>query len=288
MVSVQDRVKLQDSVKLIRSSSKRLKQYVNGLPPEALERPSPCELWDVGEVIAHLIWFAETYGGMMERGLRGDVSAPEGFPAPGTLSGPAIEEMYGQAGIARRRSLGQNLLTTFNERYDHLNDMLKGIGPDDWGKPCFHTLRIRPVHSFLPTIIAELAVHEWDIRSSLEPSPSLSVESLPFLMEKIPGNRRPWTIPFQTRSTSSGPIRYRFELKGAAAGRRDVVVEGGKARMETQGEGSANLTLAGATDTFVLLMYGRLRLGSAIAAGGFKAKGDRELIPDFDRWLEGH
>jgi uncharacterized protein (TIGR03083 family) len=286
MVSVQDRVKLQDSVKLIRSESERLKQYVNGLPPEALERPSPCELWDVGDVIGHLIWFAETYGGMMEHGLRGDVSTPEGFPrVPGTLSGPAIEKFYGHAAIARRWSLEQDLLPKFNERYDKFNDMLNRIGPDDWKKPCYQTLRLRPVHSFLQIIIQELAVHEWDIRSGLEPSPKLSAESIPVLMEKLPSNRRPWTIPFQTGSTPSGPIRYRFELTGVAGGRRDIVVEGDKARMETQGEGSANLTLAGATDTFVLLMYGRLRLGSAVAAGRLKAKGDRGLVPDFDRWL---
>jgi uncharacterized protein (TIGR03083 family) len=288
MVTVQDRVKLQDTVKLIRSESERLKQYVSGLSPQALDRASPCELWNVGDVIAHLVWFAETYGGMMERGLRGDLSPTKGFPASGTLRGPAVEELYGQAAIARRRSLGQKLIPTFNERYDRLNDMLKGIGPADWDKPCFHTLRIRPVQSFLPTIIQELAVHEWDIRSSIEPAPALSVESIPILMEKLPSNNRPWTLPFQSRSASSGPIRYRFELTGVAGCRRDIVVEGDKARMETQGEGPADLTLAGDTDTFVLLMYGRLRLGSSIAAGRFKGKGDRELIPVFDRWLEGH
>ena len=144
------------------------------------------------------------------------------------------------------------------------------------------------MHSFLPTIIGELAVHEWDIRSSLEPSPSLSVKSLPVLMEKVPSNRRPWTLPFETTSTSSRPIRFRFELTGVAAGRPDVVVEGDKARMETHGEGPANLYLSGDTGTFVLLMYGRLTLDSVIAAGRFKAEGDLGLVPDFDRWLKQH
>jgi uncharacterized protein (TIGR03083 family) len=289
MVSVQDRVKLQDSVKLIRSESERLEQCVNGLPPEALEQPNPCELWDVGDVIGHLIWVAETYGGFMERGLRGDVSVPEGFPTvPGTLSGPAVDELYGQGAIARRRSLGRSLIPTFNERYVQLNDMLTRIGPDDWEKPCYHTHGIRSVRSLLTTIIQELAVHEWDIHSTVEPAPALSVKNLPVLMEKIPSNRRPWSLPFQTGSTSSGPIRFRFELRGVAGGRRDIVVEGDRARVETQGEGSADLTLAGATHTFVLLMYGRLRLGSAIAAGHLKAKGNGELVPDFDRWLERH
>ena len=278
----------QAQVELIRSEAERIKQYVNSLPEDALEKPSPCEKWNVGEVIAHLIWFAEIYGGMMERGLRGDLSPTEGFPTvPGTLTGPALEEMYAQGAIERRRSLGENLLVDFNERYDWLVEMVKGIGPDDWEKPCYHTLRIRPVHFFLPTIIQELAVHEWDIRSTLELSPALSMTSAPVLLDKIPENRRPWTIPFETASTSSGPKCYRFDLTGVA-GSRDIIVEGGKARMETSGDGSADVTLAGDTGTFVLLMYGRLTLDSAIAAGLFKAVGDLEMIPEFDHWLEGH
>jgi len=58
--------------------------------------------------------------------------------------------------------------------------------------------------------------------------------------------------------------------------------------METAGDGSADVTLAGDTGTFVLLMYGRLGLDSAIAAGFFKAEGSLEFIPAFDHWLEGH
>ncbi len=61
-------------VELIRSETKRVKEFVSGLPSEAMELPTPCPLWNVGEVIAHLTWTVETYGGMMERGLHGDQS----------------------------------------------------------------------------------------------------------------------------------------------------------------------------------------------------------------------
>lgn len=278
----------QAQVKLIKSESARLKEFVNALPPEALERSSPCEKWDVGEVIAHLIWFAETYGGMMERGLRGDLSPIEGFPAvPGTLSAPETEELYSQAAIDRRRSLGQNLISAFNETYDWLNDVLSRIGPEDWDKPCFHMIRIRSVESFIPTIFGELAVHEWDIRSTLEPSPPLSVNSAPVLIEKIPGNRRPWRIPFETQSASPGPLRYRFDLTGAGAKKLDVVMEDNKARLEAAAEAPASVSLSCDTGTFVLLMYGRLTLESAISADRLKAEGDLGLVADFDRWLRG-
>ena len=276
-------------VELIRSESTRLMEYFNALPPEALERPSPCEMWNVGEVIAHLIWFAEYYGGIMERGLRGDQSPTGGFPPPGTPNRQVIvDEFVGQAAIDLRRSLGQKLIPAFNERYDWLNDMLKGMGPEDWDKLCYHSTGLRSVASFLPTLISELALHEWDIRSTLEPSPPVSQESMSVLMEKIPSNRsRPWSISFPDMKDAPGPIRYCFELTGEAGGKQDILVEGNKARMEPAGDGSANLTLAGDTSTFILLMYGRLRLETAIATGGFDAKGDPGLVPGFDLWLEG-
>ena len=274
-------------VDLIRSESERFREHVSGLSADALELPTPCERWNVGEVIAHLIWFAEKYGGMVERGLRGNQSPSEGFPAvPGTMAGPAIGKFYGDSAIELRRSLGKRLIPAFCDRYDRLNDMLKAIGPDDWSKPCYHTLRIRPVESFIPVIVDELAVHEWDIRSALEPSPRLSAESLPALFANLPSKRRPWSNPFELDTTFSGRKCFRFEL-GGIGNKWDVIVEDGKARMEYSRGGTADLTLAGSSGTFVLLTYGRLTVDSGIASGLFTAKGNLRLIPDFDRWLAG-
>ena len=274
-------------VDLIKSESDRLKDYVSALPPEALDRPSPCEDWDVGEVIAHLDWFADTYGGMIERGLRGDLSPTEGLPAvPGTLSGPEIQELYAQSAIDLRRSLGERLVPAFCERYDWLNDLLQAIGPEDWDKPCYHTLRIRPVESFIPVIVAELAVHEWDIRSALEPSPHLSEQSLLALMAKLPSNRRPWSTPFEAPATASGTICYRFDLEGAAAGRQDVIVEEGHARLEPAGDSSADVSISCHSEVLALLVYGRLTLETATGAGQAQVEGEGELVSSFDRWLK--
>jgi len=78
---------------------------------------------------------------------------------------------------------------------------------------------------------------------------------------------------------SPGPIRYRFELTGAAATKTDLIFEGDKGRIEHAEEAAANVMVNCETSTFILLMYGRLTLGSAIAAN--------LLIAAFDRWLEG-
>ena len=278
-------------VELIRSESQRLKVYFNTLPPDALKQPSPCEMWNVGEVIAHLVWIVETYGHMMERGLHGDVSPTEGFPSipPGTPNPQVIiEEFYGQAAIDRRRSLGQGLISAFTEQYDWLNNVLAGIGAEDWDKPCYHSVALRSVESFMPTFLAELALHEWDIRSTMEPSTPVSEGIIPVLLEKIPGNRgRPWSMIFPATTNSPAPLRYRFQLSGIGANKLDVVVEDTKAHLETAVKAPANVSVNCDTGTFVLLMYGRQTLGSAMSSNRLTAEGVAELICVFDSWLEG-
>ena len=239
----------QTQVDLLRSESRRFIEYLNTLSPKALERPSACEKWNVGEVIAHLVWVVDTYGGMMERGLGGDQSPTGGFPfisPPGTPNRQVIvDEFYGQAAIDLRQILGQRLISAIKQRYDWLNDILIGIGPEDWEKPCYHHAGIRSVESFIPSFLADLALHEWDIRSALEPLPPVSEGIIPVLKDKIPGNRgRPWSISFPNMTNSHGPIRYRFELTGAGAAKVDVVVEGDKCRMETAVDTGASVSVS--------------------------------------------
>lgn len=267
-------------------------EYFNSLSPEDLEKPSPCERWTVGEIIAHLVWHVETYRGMMERGLRDDLSPTEGLPSvpAGTPNRQVIvDESYGQAAIDRRRSLGRDLILSFTEEYGKLNTLLAGIAPEDWSKPCYHVAGLRSVESFLTTYLMELAVHEWDIRSTRGPSPVVSEEIMPILMDKIPGKLgRPWSISFPKITGSTGPVTYRFKLSGIGATDLDVVVEGNKARPEASGAAPANVSVSCDTDTFVLLMYGRFSLESAVAAGRLTADGDQGLIMNFDQWLPGH
>ena len=277
---------------LIRTESERIMEYFDSLPEEALEKPSPCERWTVGEVIAHLVWHVETYRGMMERGLHDDLSPTEGLPSvpAGTPNRQVIvDESYGQAAIDRRRSLGRDLILSFTEEYGKLNTMLAGIVPEDWSKPCYHVAGLRSVESFLLTYLMELAVHEWDIRSTRELSPIVSEEIMPLLMDRIPGKLgRPWSISFPDMIDYAGPVIYRFDLSGVGATDLDVVVEDNQASSQAAGTSPANVSVSCDTDTFVLLMYGRFSLESAAAAGRLTADGDQRLMTSFDQWLAGH
>lgn len=194
--------------------------------------------------------------------------------APDVLSGEEIHDRYGQAAIKLRRNSGENLFSALNQRYDWLNDMLLGIGPDGWDKPCYHTRQIRSVASFIPTIFTELAVHEWDIRSALETSPSLSPVCVPILIDRIPDRTRPWAVDFPAESISQGPIRYRFELTGPGARNFDLLVEDNIARLALDDDAPATVSMNCDSGTFALLMWKRISLESAKASGRATAAGN--------------
>ena len=261
-------------------------------PAELIKLKNTQERWTVGEVIAHLVWHVETYRGMMERGLRDDLSPTEGLPSvpAGTPNRQVIvDESYGQAAIDRHRSLGRDLIPSFTKEYGKLNTLLAGVVPDDWSKPCYHVAGLRTVESFLTTYLMELAVHEWDIRSTREPSPIVSEEIMPLLMDRIPGKLgRPWSISFPDITDYTESVIYRFGLSGVGATDLDVVVEDNQARSQAAGIARANFSAICDTDTFVLLMYGRFSLESAVAAGRLAADDDRGLMTSFDQWLAGH
>jgi len=280
-------VSAQDGVKVIRSEAERLIEYFTSLSPAAWTQPSACEGWTTADVVAHLVWVAEDYYGIaVVRGLRGDTSYPEGLSRAGRAESAATDETMAKLAVARRKSLGDQLLPAFEAAFAKFTDRLTGIGPLDWEKPIYNPNGVRTVASYVPGMINELVVHEWDIRCGHEPSPSLSTKGLPYAMERVPlGNR--WRMPFATSSPSVGRICYRFDLTGAAPSKWDVVVEDSKARLEVTARGPANVSLTCSADTFVLLMWGRFTFDSAIAAGRMTAEGDQELIPDFDQWLKG-
>src|SRR5215510_9307775 len=74
------------SVTVVQTESERLAQYLAALPEEAWSTPSACALWEVRDVVAHLIDAANSYIDWITRGLQGDISAPTGWPAPGTFT----------------------------------------------------------------------------------------------------------------------------------------------------------------------------------------------------------
>jgi uncharacterized protein (TIGR03083 family) len=271
-------------VKLAQAVSAQLRQYLHTLPPEAWRRPSACHHWEVRDVVGHLILAAELYLGVISRGLQGDTSPPAGFPPAGTANAASWSALFDPMSVARRESLGDQLLATFTTTSDQLHQLLAGCGPPDWETLCYHSASLLPVRTFVDLRLTELVMHGWDIRSQFEPEVHLAPESLPAFLELMTGVFR-WAFWPGTRRPA--PVRYRFEVTGPIPLKTDIVVEGDQAHLEPVEAAQANVTFHCATEPFILLLYGRLALPQAIAAGRIAAEGDTELIPVFAQWFRG-
>jgi putative sterol carrier protein len=76
-------------------------------------------------------------------------------------------------------------------------------------------------------------------------------------------------------------------VTGPGPSKSDMVVEGNTLRMEDAGGTTADVTIRCDTETYVLLVYGRLNLEAAIAAGRLTIEGERHLAMAFGQWFRG-
>ena len=279
----------EDRVVLLRSDSERFAQYVSALPDEAWGRQSACDRWQVADVVAHLVGVAEFYAGTVTRGIQGDTSAPEGRAPAGSASAASSAEGIALGALANRERLGAELLATFRAKDGHLNDVLAGVQPQDRDKPCYHPGGFVPAGNFVDMRFKELALHEWDIRSALEPEAGLSPASLPSMMHLISNSLASGSLPwaFWPGPDLPASARFRFDVTGPVQLKADVAVEGDKVRLEGSGEAPADVSFRCDTETFVLLMYGRLAPASAIKKGRLEAEGGSELTEQFSQWFKG-
>ena len=269
-----------EKVGLVKTESARIGEYLSGLTGDAWSTPSACDAWEVQDAVAHMVGAVDVFAGNIIRGLQGDSSPPEGFPPAGEGDMAARLRANAQRSIDLRKSLGAELMSTYKSKCDELDAVLAGLGEQDREKPCYHAAGIITVQTYLNLRLTELVVHEWDIRSRLEASAKLSDASLPAIMEMFP-------VFVVGRLFSPGPTltlatRYRFELTGTAAGNYDIVAGDGKARMLPAGTETPDATLRCDTQAFVLLVYGRIGLGDALAQGLITAEGDPGALTKFD------
>ena len=87
---------------------------------------------------------------------------------------------------------------------------------------------------------------------------------------------------FDPGANMAKSARFRFELTGAAAGSYDIVAGGGqKAIMESASDKRPDAIFGCDTQTFILLVYGRLGLEKCMADGLVFVSGDTSLTAGF-------
>ena len=268
-----------EKVQLIKTESARMGEFLKRLSPEAWSTKSACDSWEVRDVIAHLTGGVDRFAPNIVRGAGGDGSAPEGAPPAGVGDMDARLRANAQVAIDFRESLGDDLVKKFIENCAKLDGALAELAEADSNKPCYHPAGTISVETYLNLRLTELIVHEWDCRSRLEAAPVLSAESLPSILEMFPvfvvGRL------FDPGVNIASPTRFRFELTGAGAEGYDIVAGGGqKATMELASDKRPDAIIGCDTQTFVLLVYGRVTLDDQIDAGNIFVSRDTNGVTD--------
>ena len=262
---------------LVSSESARLLEYFKGLSPSDWEAQSACEAWNNADVVAHMTMAVDMFSGNIERGANGDSTPPEGMGPPEETDLAGRMAANAARAVAMREGLGDTLVEAFGQNCERLAALLARMGPDDWEKRCYHPAAYLSVRRYLILRLAEMSIHEWDIRSGLEGSAKLPDAVAAALPELLPG----FVVGrfFLPGSEITSPSRFRFNLTDG--GSHDIVAGGGELRMEDSTSDAADVTFSCSASTFALLAYGRITVEGAVASGDITVEGDRALAMQF-------
>ena len=269
---------MQTRTHLARFEAERLAAYLGTLSVEGWDHSTACDLWQVGDVVGHLVWIGEFYVTFVTRALAGDLSAPPGSPRDERYAALPPGDFYDLKAREYRDYLGNQILPTFARRFEALSQVLDGLTPDDYDKPCFDHSGNRPVWTLPDLTVQELAVHAWDIQSHTEPGTPLSPESQPVLLERVVQRPLP---ALALAESSAGSSTLRFQLSGTVNHAYDITLTPNATRLELAGNTPASTDLSCDTETFIMMLYRRLNLATAIAEGRISVTGDAALAQSF-------
>ena len=269
---------IQDRIDLIQGLAQRMHTFLADLSSEDWARPSACDAWQVGDVLGHLIGGAERQMESLRRGLDGDSGPPEGFVP---LDAEGISANNARQYVALRRSLGDQLLTVFDQRYSELGQALNALGAADWDKGCWHMRRGNMIaRDYVDLRIQEMTIHDWDIRSAFDPECRLDAESTGALLDIAPM----WLgMTFRPGPAIPAPVVFRFELNGHPDRSHDVSVTGSHFQVSTGSTSAADALLRCDADAYLLYMYGRIDSSSP----RLKVDADPALMRQFEVWFKG-
>ena len=276
-----------DKVALIRRLSGDIHRRLAAGTAAALDGPSACSEWDVGTVAAHLAGGAVRQREAMLRGLAGEGGPPDDG-APSTPD--QVQQSNAVNNAQMRAELGDGLLDNFQQRYQELDEMLRGWS--DWSIGCWHRRRgTMPAGSYVDLRIQELVIHDWDMRSGGTGDGELDAEGARAL---LPASEMWHELCFRPTAALTTPVVYRFEI-GDDGGElcHDVVVTGDAYAIEPcSDDRRPELTVRCDAGTYLLCLYNRVDWNAAKRAGRLRVSQTADTIAhvalrNFGRWFGG-
>jgi len=259
--------------------AKNIRTYLSELTLDEWELPSACSEWRVRDVVSHLIGGAERQAESMERGRGGDSNPPAGF----SILDPAeLSAINAKRDIDRSNQLEGRSLELFDVSYAKLHQEFDQYQGDSWKMLAWHARRgAMPASAYVELRIQELAIHDYDIRSSFQSDVGLDPESVPILLDMTPRWLR---MCFRPSDRLTRPVVYCFNV-GSETYR--IGVSGDEFAMEIGDATQADLSLSASSEDYLLFTYGRLSAADGIASGKLVSIGDQRRLDQFEVWFKG-
>jgi uncharacterized protein (TIGR03083 family) len=267
-------------VKVARATTELLRDELAALTAAEWEAPNACGVLSVSETVAHLARGAERYTQWTRRALEGVADPPDDavFYATRATGSAGIRD----GSLAYHRSLGARILEAFEKNGLALIELFESLKPDDWQRPTFHPVAVIPIEKLLGWRIAELSLHRWDILDRLGREAHLPDGSHEPIVDWLPV----WfKIAIAVRDPLERPLHYRFVLSPPLSRAMQITIHGERHEVDGGDTSRADATLTTDSETFILLMMGRLKWEPAIETGAVVGSGTEAAAAELSRWF---
>ena len=187
--------------------------------PEAWTTQSACSEWSTRDIVGHIVDTTEGYFVAFDA-ARGGGEAP----APHGLG--IMHERAHEMAIKFRDVPQQELLERLRTDYAKMNEMLEGLGPDDWTGLMVSHAYMGPVPAFFYAAgqLMDYGVHSWDIRQTSGQAHGLAGDTadllVPFMFAIWQGTMQtdavsePFTIGIRVSGRNGGDYRVSVSSEG--------------------------------------------------------------------------
>ena len=261
---------------LLRAESNALFAQLDRLGDDEWARPSPCDGWDVLDVVVHLQLGAMIHTRMVENALAGRIVSPWTVPegiTPRDYFQQVHRDIHAEGPAAN--------LAHLRERLPRYIANLDTVSDADLDRPAWFYGLSADLRKLVSAFTNDLIVHATDIRRPVGLEPLFSPEGSR-LTGQIGFVFLPLFVTAERLGGAAGVVRHTIdgettdvELGDFGARVLDLPLPSGQGRGEGR-DPDATLTADGATWT--LMLWRGLPLSDAESRGNLRIDGDRSLV----------
>ena len=229
-----------------------------------------CAGWTAAHIAAHLAFQADFYAANLARGLADLEGPPFVFGPGGAGDYPQFRDSLIERWAAREP---RDLITEFETRSSIFAELAARLAPDERGKNAWWLRGPMTVGRFLEFRLFELSIHDWDIRSGIDPRAEVRPEVLPTLIPLLETRLAQLAGP---NPGQRAPGSYRLIVDRGASVQWDIQIDDSGLRVQPAGSLTPEATVTAEANALALILAGRQSAADAGAAwqvSGDPAKG---------------